>query len=688
MASLAEGVVDLHADLVNKYRRHAGTIERIWRTLNPAQRTACMKAGSRDGEILRHPLDFKLGNVYKFIPEWNLQDITKAGSDFFLDLLRFRATTELWDQYATGLNNGPGDHAHIVEMMEKRNLRLIERFDNCFSMFLPEPDQYGRSYSIVRQDAEIMRGLKPAIDAGLCIPQNTGDLILLRQQYLLQSLNIIIEDVLEAGSKTRAQKAPAKTKKTDTAVSDALSNLQIQDGKKKANTQLSLADLIATARDQKEVVDEHLGFLSTAPVVLARAVNHFFFSRPELVPDEKGRRLPDYLSRLLQLLEAKTVDKVYRAIILQEISNVCHHEYSRAQTVFKRILQTDMGSKWFKRVSNVYDKAGNARVAMKGKPDDLTATDPLLHYMLRLAHPDTTAAKAVDWLTRLGDLVDSHPAERARINDKEGDTLFNLAVVVGFIQDLSPVISMPSLSRKKGQIFVSRFNDLETELNALKDQVDLREFAVPIDNLLEPGMAESALQSLDKFIIEKTGTKIGFLYQDTLADCLEDLDIQYQQIKEKLEKKGEPTPFPSSTTETKEARIEQRKQKEKTRGTPSSVYEITPHAPSSIAPAQPPAKPFKVSKATADVFATLFNISEERGTVNWSAFVGAMAELGFSVLPCFGSVYKFYPPETMEVKRPLTLHRPHGSEIPRHLILVFAQRLKRVYGWNEGSFVV
>ncbi|KAK4203148.1 ipa protein [Triangularia verruculosa] len=628
MASLGESVVDLHADLVNKYRQHAGAIERIWRTLNQPQRTACMKAELRMAKSFA---------------------------------IQARKCLQPWDQYATGLSNGPGDRAYIVEMMEKKNLRPTE---------------------------QVMQTLKPAIDAGHCVPQNTGDLILLRQQYLLQSLNIMVEDVLEAGSKTRAQKAPAKSKKTNAAMSDAFSKLQIQDGKKKAKLQLSLGGLVAAAGDQKDVLDDHLGFLSTAPVVLTRAVNRFLFSRSELVPDEKGRRLPvhtdkyisgavfealhtavqdvvvwDYLSRLLQLLEANTADKIYRAIILQEISNVCHYEYSRAQTMFKRTLQTDMGSKWFKRVSNAHDEAGNPRVTMKGKPEDLTATDPLLHYMLRLTHPDTTASKAAEWLTRLSALVDSHPDERTRINDKEGDALFNLAVVVGFIQDLSPVISMPSLSRKKGQMFVSRFNDLEAELNGLKDQVELREFAVPIDNLLEPGMAEGALQSFDKFIVGRCGTKMGFLYQGTLADCLEDLHKQYQEVKVKLEKKDEPTPLPSHPAQTKEERIEQRKQKEKTRGTPSSVYEITPHAPSPIPAAKPPAKPFKVSKTAGDVFATLFNSSEDRGTLLWLKW-------------------------TMEVKRPLTLHRPHGSEVGRHLILAFAQRLKRVYGWNEDSFVV
>lgn len=94
---------------------------------------------------------------------------------------------------------------------------------------------------------------------------------------------------------------------------------------------------------------------------------------------------------------------------------------------------------------------------------------------------------------------------RERMEEREADALNDLAVAVGFIQDLSPAISMPSVSRKKGQMFVSRLRDLEAEVVQLKDQLDLLDFALPIDNLLEPGMSEGALKKLDQFVINKVG---------------------------------------------------------------------------------------------------------------------------------------------------------------------------------------
>jgi hypothetical protein len=53
---------------------------------------------------------------------------------------------------------------------------------------------------------------------------------------------------------------------------------------------------------------------------------------------------------------------------------------------------------------------------------------------------------------------------------------------------------------------------LENELRQLKANVDFGEFAMPINNLMEPGMASDALTTLVQYLLEKMGTKVGFLY--------------------------------------------------------------------------------------------------------------------------------------------------------------------------------
>jgi hypothetical protein len=317
----------------------------------------------------------------------------------------------------------------------------------------------------------------------------------------------------------------------------------------------------------------------------------------------------NYIWRLLELLKDSTTDKVHRPIILQEISNICHLEYSRAQAQFIRHVQTGIGAKYFKRIANSYDIAGNAKVNMKIQLEQLIRADPQLHYVLRLCQSQTNASKAVEWIKKLSDLYESHPIDRETLHEREIDALKDLIVITAFIQDLSPVISMPALSRKKGQMFVSRSQELDAELNKLRGELDLRDFAVPIDNLLEPRMTDGALAKIDQFVVSKAGSKLGFLYQDLMEDCLADLENQYQATKAKLDK-TEYVPLLATVSRSLDERVEQRKVKEKTGPSQSTIFEIiqTPEAPKEE-PVQP-LQVFKVSQPVSEVFSTLFKKSE------------------------------------------------------------------------------
>ena len=519
----------------------------------------------------------------------------------------------------------------------------------------------------------------------------------------------MMDDILEEGSKTRKKKPTAKPSDDSGSaahLTSALGALTLAPSRK-----LSLPDIVVMAEDQRAALQERLDLLSIEPMVLAHDVNICFFSRPELVPDEKGRIMPvhtdkyisaavfeavhnavrnsaiwNYITRFLTMLES-TKDKAYRPIILQELSNVCHLEYGRAQAEFKRQLQTGLGPKWFKRMSNVYSKAGDARVVVKGNPEELVGEDPQLHYMLRLCQPETTAVKAVDWFKKISDLHNSHPSECGRLTEREYGALGDLAVIVAFIYEMSPVISMPSLSRKKGQMFVSRSQDLNAELSEVKKNVDLLDFAVPIDNLLEPGMAEAALKALDDFVVDKAGSGLGFLYQDLIEDCVLYLERQLELADAKSPNTEVLAPS-FVIPEKPEERVKQRKEKEKTRPSVPSTFEIAPRleAKTSEPTKTTSSQLFKVKSDTAQVFSTLFAKSVARGSVSWTAFTAAMAEIGFTVMPKFGSVFTFFPPKSMDVQKPLTIHRPHQSHIEGYTIPIFARRLNRAYGWGEETF--
>ncbi|KAI1738243.1 hypothetical protein F4680DRAFT_426560 [Xylaria scruposa] len=712
--SAHEQVAELHRDLAGKYRTHGPRLKELWRNMGPPQRARAMKAGARRGEVLKHSRDPSMGNVCKFMPEWNLKDVTEAGSDFLLNLLEYRATKSLEEQYCAGFDNSQGDYELIVEMMRTRNLRHVDPFKDSYTMFIGG-DRYGWSFEIVEDKEGILAGLRVAIDAGLCVPRSVGELVLTRQIYLLQCLNIMVEDILDEGSTTRNQKQ--RPKKSSNAVTTAISQLSL----KPSMPKLDLSGVQDMALEHKASFDDNLALVCMEPVVLSHLLNNWFFSRPELVPDEKGRRLPvhtdrfisgafldtvhnavkgatiwNYLCRLLELLRTST-DKSHKQIILQEISNVCHLEYSRVQAILKRQMSIASGSRLFKRVSNTYDN-GNARMIVKGKPEALAGNDQQLCFLLHLCRAEVTALKAVDWLTKLEELHSKSPTVRDNLHEGEIDALSDLAVIVAFIQSLSQVIAMPAFNRHKGQHFVAGAAELELELNQVKPELDLSNFATPIDNLLEPGMAEAALKAFDSFIIDKTGTKMGYLYLDLIDDCItklqEQLSAQTQQEaanKAAKESKSGYIPFPLEAPKAPEARVRERRQKEKTRPAHSSVYEISSTDLEAVAaapaPPPPPPEPFKVKSSTAEVFSTLFSKAESRGSVPWTNFEAALAELKFSVIPKFGSVYTFYPPESMAIQKPLTLHRPHKSRIEGYLLPIFARRLNRLYGWGEGTFL-
>lgn len=337
------------------------------------------------------------------------------------------------------------------------------------------------------------------------------------------------------------------------------------------------------------------------------------------------------------------------------------------------------------------DKVGNARVTMKGNPETLTRADPQLHYMLRLCQAQTNPSQATEWLKKLAGLHDNHPTERDKLHEREVDALCDLAIVIGFIQDLSSTISIPSVSGKKGQMFGSKLQALEAELNQLKNQVDLRDFATPIDHLLEPEMSEKALKSLDDFVVQQAGTQMGFLYQDLVEECLLDLQNQYQQATDNTSQRNqvEQPSFPIPVPQSPASRVEGRKQKNKTRPPHSATYEILPRLDTlSIEEPLPPSQTLKVRSSTAEIFSSLFTKSQSRSPVSWEGFQAAMTDVGFSTLPKYGSVYTFFPLNHMMAKKPLTVHRPHKSRIEGYMSLIFARRLNRLYGWDEGTFEV
>lgn len=181
-------------------------------------------------------------------------------------------------------------------------------------------------------------------------------------------------------------------------------------------------------------------------------------------------------------------------------------------------------------------------------------------------------------------------------------------------------------SKKLGVLFTTRIGELDAELAQYKGEADFSDHVVPIGNLLEPGVASKALESLEDFVIERARTSLGRLYEEILHDCVIDVEKKCSDVKLNFDKaqsqqqqQQQPLALPI-VEEPKPAsfRVEQRREKAKTRPAEEvSAYNITALTPAQLEIAEEPTpQRLKVKPSTASVFSTIFAKSQARGSVS------------------------------------------------------------------------
>ncbi|KAF5518686.1 hypothetical protein CGCA056_v009971 [Colletotrichum aenigma] len=461
----------------------------------------------------------------------------------------------------------------------------------------------------------------------------------------------------------------------------------------------SLPDPKDLIRDRKIAHEAYLDALASRPAMLAREVAAWFSSRPELIADEKGRALPlkadmhassavldaaqsaikaaaifSYADQLLSRLDDAGSDKLRRSIILQELSNVAHLDYVRLQSLLKRQLTRD--SKLFKRVSNGVDAVGNPNIKLKGKPQDVQSSDPPLHILLRLCQPETTPQKAHGWIEQLSKLYLKTDF------DKYGATLPRDAFETMGLLSLSGAVNLslaqkgPVPSRKKAQFFVTRAQELEAELNRLKSDLG----SVLTKKALDDGLIDGALERLDEIIVEKVGSRLGFLYEDLIQDSFAYLDKQYDHAKANGETDW--TALAVEPQEPFEKLVESRKERGKSRSSSRSQFDILSSAREPV-PALPTIK--VEYEWMVETFKSFIGKSEPREAADWPAFNLAMKELGFRVIRTADGLNHAFESSKFGCKL-LMVSPPYKGKFEGYSALVLGQRLNKAYGWAEDTF--
>ena len=695
---------ELQQDLARKYRNVGTKLEGKWREFTPLQREVIIGQASSNRDPLKHSHDAKPDHRHILVPEFNLRDMTPEPGNF-LDILKFRALTPLYNQLFEGVNQSPGDREHA------ENCNLTNPVVPSEEMtFFHDGEHYGQSYMPGTPGEKRLLGQISDDSKHIIVPSGTcGQMILARQHLFLSALDFCVTQITYIDLLLNPKDKKPVAKFVNQARATATPNLAIvpQDDKS------SLPDVCAFAKESKAALADYLHLLRTEPNVLNHALNSVYLSRKESVFDSQGQTIPALLNRhmstsffdvvatavkamaiwdyILHLLEQVngTNDKAKRHLAVPELSNTLHLEYRRTQEKFKGMVSPHnrRAGKCFVRTTD--KSSGQFKAVMKGRPEDYTARDPQLHYILRLCDPETSVDNAVQWMQKLDDHNDRYADDRAKLSSGEMEALGDLAIAISFKHIASTAVSMTPVSSKAGVQFRARAAELEAELNNLKPKADFSEFVVPFMNILEPQMATKALAALEDFIVHETGAKLGSLYSDLVHDSLKDLEMIYLRAKTKAEnthKQRTYVPLPKEPSPLRDSMLADRRDKEKTRPT-DSVYTITSPPETPQIDTTEAAQQFQVKASTVALFTALFSRSEARGSISWTDFESAMADLSFSVTPRGGSIFSFNRPASMDAK-PITLHRPHISDIEGDKVFIFARKLQRAYEWTLDSFVV
>ncbi|ROT35147.1 hypothetical protein SODALDRAFT_395051 [Sodiomyces alkalinus F11] len=762
----------LHYDLCRKYQLHGDKVVNTWCNLTPGQRWEMTKAGAADGVIPENPWDQSLGSMRSLIPEWNLHDISWS-PEYFLNILHHRATTTLRQQYlgSSDRDDCVGDHDAVAGIMRTHNLAHAKEFEDCYIIFV-DGDKYGRSFKMQEDETEAAKDdLRRALNERLCLPQAVGVLVLMRQLYLMQALNNMMEDVLDARPIGSTCADTGSTSSKDSAIAPARRNKLTKDPRevdeKPTPVAVSLPGVLSAAHDRKAACDEYLSLLRQEPAALAEAVNTAILSRPELVPDDRGRILPNdtrkYITRaaleavhnavraaatwscICRLLEELSGhhspnDRARRKVLAQELANLCNAEYTRVQGLLRRCVASIPGySKWFRRMPST--TPGNAATIVMSKRDVNTAIkgDAQLHHIVRLCMPRTTGPCAASWVQAIDRHQKRFPLERERLEPRVVDALSDVAAIVGFIEALPKIMTMPAPSRKKGLTLINGLEQLEREISVLRTKFDLSKYAVPVEVLKRPDRAETVLKRLDRQIAKHRGNKIGVLYEDLIASwtaTFPRVPTQHQVVKnmkapapqgdasEDNHNKPAAAPQADATCNGdkpvaalpgdiidpeapgltppqvfherfRQLHVRRRKQKEGTRTrTPHpTAYDITfvekDGSLEDIPEWNRPLYVHYVHRRTAKTFTALFAGSEAGDPIPWLDFRKSMADVGFAVRPQSGSGYAFEPPEEFVLNGAVTFYRPPGkSLIEGHRLVYFRRRLTSKYGWTDDTFQI
>ncbi|KAI6783518.1 uncharacterized protein J7T54_005547 [Emericellopsis cladophorae] len=545
--------------LTLSYKQHGGEFDQAWRTFNADERLQIYKTSFEDCEN-ELPGPYKL--LWRHAPLWpdlGPEAIVRGTPETLINVFRHRTSTTLEQQRlqraATGaksdlelvqeipemdgiesgiqvLSGVIGDPPGAAPGLLSGNIRTAchGMFANAKSKsgFVAETVVYMRQavlftwlYLIWRRvlpDRELQRSEPP--DLPLALRRVIGDPSEAKGLNVLVDLNESFEDF----------RASLKSVKRD-------------------STQLKC--LVDMAAEQASYNRQHCYFIRCDPKALFTIAGFYTKSKAGAVSGNEasshGVNLHnDYTVGVLEALQrAAKVDaawtyilellsdlrrdmpRTYRTQLLQELANMCDLAFRADKALVTRFFQTGLGRAWFERVSDVPDSFGNYRHRMVGDPRaELSPNDSRL-WLLNACETGADAYHVAYWTRKFfAPPAEGTPTGSSRLSDLPSPLcalVQHLYVSSRLDILLRSYIPMPSPSRKKGLLFLSRFYELETEFVALEAKVSKMAFARPSYRLNKPEVAKQAINTIEGLYTDKYGSSLDDVYFDLVEDCLSSL---------------------------------------------------------------------------------------------------------------------------------------------------------------------
>lgn len=638
---------------------------------------------SSESEI---PHEWRLGKLCEVFPGMDLAYLSVSPNTLF-DALKSRATRSLQQQFFTGTMGRAGDRGYILDRVarqkEKEDLVTDEPADDFYTFFT-NGDKYGRSFRISSL-SKMGKGVRTEVDAafraGLCVPRSVGNLVLKRQISILSSLNALVDGILDAG---KGRKAAEMIK--------ALDKLVI--GQSEAQPSPSAPS--AMAMDHEASLEEHLERLTTEPAVFAHSVNDCYISRPELLPDEKGRMLPATADKYPSWAVFDAVHHAVRSVaiwsyitrLVDHLTSLPDRRCSTRNNDFRLNLVQELAQRLPPRIHPVPIRLPRPRPNRQRPqvlPPPLHPPRPSrpLHHLpqdqapitpplqppppprpppLRTLHHPPQALAHIQSLTALHAQT-SPPSRTTSLSARESSSLTRLTTITTL---LTATLPLPPPSHFTHQTFTTPLTALDIELVSWVRPT----FTLPPGGGGTPA-SPALLRSLDVLVSDKTGTALGFLYRDLVEDALASL----------VERLPPPRRWP---------RVQQRRERERTRpaGETEGVFCIQqrPRAAAAAAAADLKGETMRVevSGATVETMQTL--LGKTGDGLTWTAFCAAMEETGFTREERVGAaVVEFFSPAGMEEegKGGVVVLRPQdGGDMEEWAVRGVGRRLRERFGFG------